>query len=220
MALASTPELARLGFGYQWAKDAYIPSELYGHLPQWLGNKPLFRSKITAGKTTLSSKDVADPKDGFFSMEVLAETPSGWGKKIVEFPAYLSGIGSVIDSGAELGNIQVTNTDISSAKKSLSWDSEFGLLSEGLQNPVKGNPELAKSLYNLYTIQSPSANSESESNTLTLSNFLYYNDGRLAGVYLADHPELNYQNPGRGSDYPSYPNTLSFTQDINTSEIT
>ncbi|MCB4430771.1 hypothetical protein FZZ89_06975 [Synechococcus sp. HBA1120] len=148
------------------------------------------------------------------------ETRLTWVKKIVEFPAYLSGIGSVIDSGAELGNIQVTNADISSSKNSLSWDSEFGLLSEGLQNPVKGNPELAKSLYNLYTIQSPSANSESESNTLTLSNFLYYNDGGLAGIYLADPPESNYQNPGRGSDYPSYPNTLSFTQGINTSEIT
>ena len=207
MTLASTPELARLGFGYQWAKDAYIPSKL---LQQWKDYK-VFGSKITAGKTTLSSKDVADPKDGFFSMAVSPATPGG-PKKIVEFPAYLSGIGSVIDSGAELGNIQVTNADISSAK-----NSELGLLSEGLQNPVKGNPELAKSLYNLYTIQSPSANSQSESNTLTLSNFLYYNDGGMAGAYLAD-PEMTYWPPRGG--YEGYPNTLSFIQDINPSEIT
>ena len=138
MALASTPDLARLGFGYLWAKEAFI-----AELNDTFDDQNLkFIPKIGVGTTTLGADKIAKPKDGFFGMTGnipnMPKAPTLYG----QYPAYLSGINSVISGGAELMGLNVINEEIG---RMINIDSKAGLLSRGLK---QGGSDLYSYTYN------------------------------------------------------------------------
>ena len=143
MALASTPDLASYGFGYLWAKQAYVSPP-----------------SIKTGNTTLEG-DSPRTYIGQFAIKGARES-------IAIFPAYISGANSSIDGGSTMGGLKVVNTDVGSG-----YGGFLGAILSGGYSSTNWNRELPRALFNLYTLQSPSVNSNTESNALTLSGLAF-----------------------------------------------
>jgi hypothetical protein len=147
MGLASTPDLASYGFGYRWAKQAFVPRS---------SAKGAY-SSIATGNTTLGS-DNNEIAYGKFAIK----GSNGYR----QYPAYLNGEDSTINGGSEMYNLEISNSQTGSFKS----------LSQALNTDLSSSTgAIQQSLFNLYTLQSPSVDSDTISNSLTLSNFLNYN---------------------------------------------
>ena len=147
MALASTPDLASYGFGYRWAKQAFIPKS----------SAPGSYSSIATGNTTLGGEN-NEIAYGQFAIE----GSNGYR----QYPAYLNGEDSTINGGSEMYNLEISNSQTGSFKS----------LSQALSTDLSSSTgAIQQSLFNLYTLQSPSVDSDTISNSLTSSNFLNYN---------------------------------------------
>ena len=147
MALASTPDLAAYGFGYLWATKAFVPTSTA---------EGAF-SEIATGNTTLGSS-----KNEITYGKFAIKGSNGY----KQFPAHLNGSGSAIKGGSEMYGLEVTNNPIGASQRNLSQ-----ILSTDIS---KATGKVQTELFNLYTLQSPSTNSQTDSNQLTLNNFLYY----------------------------------------------
>ena len=193
MTLASTPDLAAFGFGYQWAKLAFIPTETKKskeYFTPWgvLGGKNYSISSISTGNTTLGS-DNNEVAYGKFAIK----GSNGYR----QYPAHLNGAGSAIKGGSKMYGLEVTNDPIGASQRNLSQ-----LLST---DTSKATGKVQTELFNLYTLQSPSANSRTESNQLTLNNFVNYNSPA----------SFSTGAQGLDPDFDGQPNELSFTRNIN-----
>ena len=215
MALASTPDLAAFGFGYQWAKLAFIPTtylkgsgQIYVDATNRGGpgdSGTYGYSSITVGNTTLGSKD-NEIAYGKFAIK----GSNGY----EQYPAHLNGDKSVIDGGSIMGGLKLTN----------SLTGDFKSLSQALQTDTSETTgEVKRSLQNLYTLQSPSVNSTTESNTLALSYFENY-DYALnfpSGAHISPLGKKKICNQGMAVYncweyyFEGQPNELSFTRNIN-----
>ena len=223
MALASTPDLASYGFGYRWAQLAYIPGPSQGEY-NGVSYEP---SSIRTGNTitptrsqlnwpvepwqTLGGYPNLSGKPGTFLMagqnpyiSLLGISPpkgcsgdTGVCLQITgTYPAHLNGPSSSIDGGSKMGGLEVVNANLDS----------YNSIGDALEQDISNSTgPIQRALFNLYELQSPSADSDTESNTLTLSNFYNYNSPlQFLGI---QHPF--------GSPYQGLPNELSFTQNIN-----
>ena len=147
MALASTPDLASYGFGYRWAKQAFVPRS----------SAPGSYSSIATGNTTLGGEN-NEIAYGQFAIK----GSNGYR----QYPAYLNGEDSTINGGSEMYNLEISNSQTGSFKS----------LSQALITDLSSSTgAIQQSLFNLYTLQSPSVDSDTISNSLTSSNFINYN---------------------------------------------
>ena len=180
MALASTPDLASYGLGYRWAQSAYVLVPSQGNY----GGVSYEPSSIKTGNTTLGGSN--DP--GEFVIK-----GSNGSKK---YPAYLNGYGSSIDGGSRMYDLEVENENIG----------YYGTLSYALSQDLSNSiGSIQKALFNLYTLQSPSVNSDTESNPLLLSDFYNYN-------FPWKFPQ---GSQGLNGPYQGQPAGLSFSRNIN-----
>jgi len=182
MALASTPDLASYGFGYRWGQQAYVlsPTATFGE------------SSITTGNTTIGSPN-GEIAYGTFAIE----GSNGYR----QYPAYLNGAGSIINGGSAMYGLEVNNN----------WNNSYGYLNDVLsKNQSNATGDLQRNIFNLYTLQSPSTNSETESNSLTLSHFLNNHfPASLPGGVQGLEVDSSFPN------YVGQPNEIQFINNIN-----
>ena len=146
MALASTPDLASYGFGYRWAQQAYAVSP----------TATFGESSIKTGNTTWEGDK---PHVDIFTIQ-------GANGTLAMYPAYMNGANSIIDGGSKMGGLEVVNGAID-YYLTLSY-----ALTQDLSNSIRS---IQSTLFNLYTLQSPSVNSDTESKPIKLSRFYNYN---------------------------------------------
>ena len=210
MPLASTPDIAANGFGYLWATKAFVPTSTA---------EGAF-SEIATGNTTIGSS-----KNEIAYGKFAIRGSNGYR----QYPAHLNGSGSAIKGGSKMYDLEVTNDPIGVSQRNLSQ-----LLSTDLSGATGA---VQTTLFNLYTLQKPSISSETESNQLTLNNFLDYDypsrfpsgDQGLQAIATSGKWVQNYKNdPWFGKTkagklwvplgpfyYDGQPNELSFTRNIN-----
>ena len=176
MALASTPDLSSYGFGFRWAQQAYITGPSQGTY----SNSSYQPSSIRTGNTTPEGN--SSTALGAF----IIKGKNTW----KEYPAYLNGYGSSIDGGSSMGGLELKNKNIYF----------YNTLGVALGSLPGASESIQKELFNLYTLQSPSVNSDTTSNTLTLSNFLNNNfpasfpqgEQGMQGPYQGQPAELSF----------------------------
>ena len=111
-----------------------------------------------------------------------------------EYPAYLNGMNSSMSGGQRMYGLEVENNSTTPLYRYLANDDNS-----------KQTGVLQQTTFNLYTLQTPSTNSETKSNSLTLTNLFNYNRPW-------DFPQ---GQQGMNAPYQGQPADLNFTRNIN-----